>query len=193
MAGAAGWTWAQTAALLAGLITVTGAMIAVALTYGLSQRAARRERQTNAFAEALSAIEDYAEMPYRIRRRDGTPGARHELTEQISKIQSRIAFYQAWLCIETPGVARSYEDLVRAVKAQAGKQMERAWHEPVISEDAKVSLGTAYPRDEINAARSQCIDAMRDALRHRPPRRMPSRASGRAAGAIMSSAEGTSP
>ena len=63
----AGWTWAQTAALLAGVIAVAGAVIAVALTYGLNQRAARRERQANVFAEALTAIEDYAELPYRIR------------------------------------------------------------------------------------------------------------------------------
>jgi hypothetical protein len=164
MAGTAGWTWAQTAALLAGATAVAGALISVALTYNLNQRAARRERQTNFFAEALSAIEDYAELPYRIRRRPSTPGARHELTEQISQIQSRIAFHQAWLSIETPSVARSYENLVQAAKAQAGKQMTQAWQEPVVTKDAQVNLGTAYPRDEINAARSQCIEAMRETL-----------------------------
>ena len=168
MAGAAGWTWAQTAALLAGLITVAGAMVTVALTYGFNQRAARRERQTNTFAQALSAIEDYAELPYRIRRRTGTASARHELIEQVSNIQSRIAFFQAWLAMETPQVARSYEDLVLATKAQAGRQMAQAWQEAPIAKDAQVSLGKAYPRDEINAARERCINAMREALRHRP-------------------------
>jgi len=141
-----------------------GGLVSVALTYNFNQRAARRERQTNVFAEALTAIEDYAEMPYRIRRRPGTPGARHELTEQISQIQSQIAFHQAWLCIETPSVARSYEDLVRAAKTQAGNQMKQAWLEPATTEDAQVSLGTGYARDEIDAARGQCIEAMRDAL-----------------------------
>ena len=106
MASAVIWTWQQTAALLAGGIAVAGAVITATITYGLNQRAARRERQANAFAEALQAIEDYAEMPYRIRRRLGTHGARHELTEQISQIQSRIAFHQAWLSLETPEVAR---------------------------------------------------------------------------------------
>jgi hypothetical protein len=171
MAGAASWTWAQTAAILAGVIAVAGAVVSVALTYNLNQRAARRERQTNVFAEALSAIEDYAELPYRIRRRPGTPEARHELTEQISQIQSRIAFHQAWLCIETPAVARSYEDLVRAAKAEVGKQMRQAWNEPSTKKDSQVSLGIAYPRDEINTARGRCITAMRDALGRRPSHR----------------------
>ena len=164
MAGAVIWTWQQTAALLAGGIAVAGAVITAAITYGLNQRSARRERQTNAFAEALLAIEDYAELPYRIRRRPGTSEGRHELTEQISQIQSRIAFHQAWLSLEAPKVARRYDALVRAAKTQAGRQMQQAWLMPAARKDAQVNLGTAYRRDEINAARSQCIEAMRLAI-----------------------------
>src|SRR5487761_49998 len=171
MAGATGWTWAQTAALLAGAVAVVGALISVAVTYGLNQRAARRERQTKLFAEALAAIEDYAELPYRIRRRTRTTDARHELTEQVSQIQSRIAFRQAWLSLEAPGVARSYNELVRAAKAQAGRQMAQAWLKPAITKDAQVNLGVAYPRDEINAARGQCVEAMRQVLGRSLPRR----------------------
>jgi hypothetical protein len=191
MTGSVSWTWAQTAAVLAGVIAVAGGLVSVALTYNLNQRAARRERQTNVFAEALTAIEDYAEMPYRIRRRPGTPGTRHELTEQISQIQSRIAFHQAWLSIEKPSVARSYETLVQAVKTQAGNQMKQAWLEPTTTEDAQVSLGTGYPRDEINAARGQCVEAMREALGRTPPRRRTGAVTGNVAGTITSSAEGT--
>jgi hypothetical protein len=170
VASVAGWTWAQTAALLAGMITVAGAAVTVALTYGLTQRAARRERQSSAFAEALAAIEDYAELPYRIRRRANLPGARHELTEQISQIQSRIAFHQAWLSIEAPDVASSYADLVRTAKAQAGRQMSAAWLQPAVKKDAQVNLGVAYNRDKINAARLTCIEAMQSVLGRRPPR-----------------------
>jgi hypothetical protein len=153
--------------MLAGAIAVAGSAIAVALTYALNQRAARRERQTRAFAEALTAIEDYAEMPYRIRRRPGSPDARHALTEQISQVQSRIAFHQAWLSIETPQVAGCYELLVRAAKRQAGRQMSEAWLMPPARKDSRVNLGTAYARDEINAARTTCIDSMRGALQRR--------------------------
>src|SRR5450631_3126355 len=164
MGTGAAWTWAQTAVLLAGLISVAGAAISVALTYGLNQRAARRERHSQVFAEALTAIEVYAEMPYRIRRRPRDLSAQHELTEQISQIQSRIAFHQAWLWIEAPSVAEPYAELVRATKAQAGPQMREAWLKPPARKAAQFNLTVAYPRDKINAARSRCIDAMRDAL-----------------------------
>jgi hypothetical protein len=169
MAVATGWTWAQTAALLAGAVAVVGALLSVAVTYGLNQRTARRERHATLFAEALAAIEDYAELPYRVRRRPRTPEGRHELTEQVSQIQSRIAFHQAWIALEAPDVSRCYNDLVRAAKTQAGKQMAQAWLTPAITKDAQVNLGVAYPRDEINAARGRCVAAMRQALgRHLP-------------------------
>jgi hypothetical protein len=187
------WTWAQTTALLAGVIAVAGGLVSVALTYNLNQRAARRERQTNVFAEALSAIEDYAELPYRILRRPGTPGVRHELTEQISQIQSRIAFHQAWLSIETPRVARSYEALVLAAKKQAGNQMKQAWSEPATIKDSQVSLGTGFSRDEINAARERCIAAMREALGRRPPRLATKAIPGPDAEAVTGSPERASP
>src|ERR1022692_1459120 len=95
IAGQTAWTWAQTAAVVAALIAIAGGVVIAALTYGLNQRVARRERQAKSFADALTAIEDYAEMPYRIHRRRATREARHDLTEQISQIQSRIAFHQA--------------------------------------------------------------------------------------------------
>jgi hypothetical protein len=190
MAGAAGWTWAQTVALLAGVIAVAGALVSAALTYHLNQRAIRRERQANVFAEALRAIEDYAELPYRIRRRPGTTESRYELTEQVSEIQSRIAFHQAWLAIEAPSVAHPYENLVRAAKTQAGKQMTQAWNEPATTKDSQVSLGVAYPREAINEARGECVTAMHEALgrrRHQPALT----ASGNTQGAVTSSAGGT--
>lgn len=192
MASAAGWTWAQTAALLAGVIALAGALISATLTYHLDQRATRRERQANVFAEALRVIEDYAELPYRIRRRSGTPESRHELTEQISQIQSRIAFHQAWLAIEAPGVADRYQNLVRAAKAQAGKQMTQAWNEPATTKDSQVSLGVAYPRDQIDRARGECVGAMHETLGRR--RRQPAPvASGNTRGAVTSTADGAKP
>jgi hypothetical protein len=74
------WTAAQTTALLVPVIAIVGAALTALLTYALNQRSARRERRARAFGEALSVIEDYAEMPYRIRRRTGSVEARQQLT-----------------------------------------------------------------------------------------------------------------
>ncbi|MFF1301873.1 hypothetical protein [Streptomyces sp. NPDC058307] len=76
-----GWTWSQTTALIVPFIAVFGAF----LTYALNQRAARREHQAKTFAEALTAVEEYLEMPYRIRRRpESSASMRQQLTDEVS-------------------------------------------------------------------------------------------------------------
>ncbi|MFI7553850.1 hypothetical protein ACIBQ2_29420 [Micromonospora sediminimaris] len=160
-----GWTAAQTAIVIVAVIAILGGVVSASITYTLNQRVARRERQAKAFAEALNAVEDYAEMPYRIRRRRDTPEARYDLTDEVSKIQSRLAYHQALLQIEASEVAASYVALVRATKIQAGGQMQQAWQQPLLTTDAEMNLQVRYPRDQIDAARGACIETMRAALR----------------------------
>ncbi|MER7872789.1 hypothetical protein ABTY63_04380 [Streptomyces solisilvae] len=54
-----GWIWAQTAALIVPFIALFGAF----LTYALNERAIRKERRAETFTEALTAVEEYLEMP----------------------------------------------------------------------------------------------------------------------------------
>ncbi|MQA86676.1 MAG: hypothetical protein GEV03_19085 [Streptosporangiales bacterium] len=153
--------------MIVPVIALVGAIITAVLAYWLNQRAARHERRAKAFAEALAAVETYAEMPYLIRRRKPTPEARHELTAEISKIQSQLAFHEAWMRIEAPNVAISYANLIQAAKTQAGQQMSDAWRQPVLTSDEQMNLGVGYSRDQIDAARTACVTAMLKALGHR--------------------------
>ncbi|WP_063768163.1 hypothetical protein [Streptomyces xanthophaeus] len=95
-AQASGWTWAQTTALIVPVIALVG----VYVTYSLNQRALRRERRSKAFAEALTAVEEYLEMPYRIRRRPSSADIRRGLTDEAISLLARMAFHHAWLQIE---------------------------------------------------------------------------------------------
>ena len=157
----AGWTWAQTAAVIVPVIGLLGAVT----VWALGQRAARRERRANAFAAALTSVERYAELPYRIRRRTDDIEARHQLTASISDIQAELAFHQAWLELEVTTVAESYRKLVAATRRQAGTQMSTAWLEPIMRDDSEMNFHAAYQRDQIDEARRSCIAAMYDALR----------------------------
>jgi hypothetical protein len=57
--------------------------------YLLNQIWARNERRAKAFAEALAAIENYLEMPYRVRRRPASDSqTRATLTNQMSDIKA---------------------------------------------------------------------------------------------------------
>ena len=154
------WTAAQTTAVIALL----GATLTALLTYALNRRAARRERRALAFSEALGVVEDYAEMPYRIRRRPGTPEGRHQLTEEVSRIYSRLAFHQALLDIEAPTVAAAYRQLANEAKAEVGAQMKTAWQKPVRTTDAEMNLENHYDRTRVDLARDHCVATMRAAL-----------------------------
>ncbi|BCY07548.1 hypothetical protein [Actinoplanes sp. L3-i22] len=158
------WTAAQTTAVLAPVIAILGAALVALLTYGLNRRVARRERRARAFGEALSVVEDYAEMPYRIRRRTGTIEGRHQLTEEVSRIYSRLAFHQALLDIEAPAVAAAYRFLANEAKAEVGEQMKDAWQRPVRTTDAEMNLEHHYDRSRVDRARDHCVAVMRATL-----------------------------
>ncbi|MFC8011788.1 hypothetical protein [Streptomyces cinereoruber] len=156
-AQAGSWSWVQTTALIVPVIALLG----VYVTYTLNQRAARRERRAKTFAEALTAVEEYLEMPYRIRRRPDSPDARRELTDQASSLLARMAFHHAWLQIEASAVAEPYAALVSAARSEAGMHMSEAWTQPPIQSDDGMNLGQAYARDRSAAARAVCIEAMK--------------------------------
>jgi hypothetical protein len=165
-------TWT---AALAPVIAILGAALVALLTYGLNRRTARRERRARAFGEALSVIEDYAEMPYRIRRRPGTVEGRSQLTEEVSRIYSRLAFHQALLDIEAPEVAAAYRLLANEAKIEVGGQMKAAWQKPLRTTDAEMNLEEHYARTRVDPARDHCVATMRAALGHgtfpvKPPR-----------------------
>lgn len=166
-------------AVLAPVIAIFGAALTALLTYGLNRRAARRERRARAFGEALSVVEDYAEMPYRIRRRTGTLDGRQQLTEEVSRIYSRLAFHQALLDIEAPEVAAAYRLLTNEAKAEVGEQMKEAWQKPLRTTDAEMNLEQHYDRTRVDRARDHCVETMRAALGQgnfpAAPRRVPGR------------------
>lgn len=146
--------------LVTGLIALVG--------YALTQAWARRERWAASFAEALSAVEDYVEAPYRIRRRPhGDLVAQFSITNSISDIQSRIAFHAAWLRLQNPRVADAYDSLVAAARREAGVQMTEAWHAKAVRKGADVPLGTRYEHPETDSARAECVRVMREQLRLR--------------------------
>ena len=149
------------AALIAALVAVTG--------YMLVQAQALRERKAREFADALAAVEEYLEAPYRIRRRQAaTPEAREALTSALSDLQARIALHRAWLQVEAPAVGHAYEALVSAARSEAGAQMAEAWNTSPLTSDTDMNLKVAYPHPNSDAERAKVIAAMRQHLRLRP-------------------------
>lgn len=152
-------------AALAGVLGAIGAATIAAVVavkaYKAQQTESRRQQRATFYAEAVRAVEDYLEAPYRIRRRDGSATARRELTQHVSDVKSRISFYTAWMAIHgTDAVAGAYDAFVRAAQTEAGRQMTSAWHSRPTKKDRDVPIGSPMPRVASDGARAKLLTAM---------------------------------
>lgn len=155
------------------LIAVIVSVIGLAVTIGVAvfnvvkqQQENRRQERAHAYAEAIRAVDDYLETPYRIWRRNGSGEHRWQLTESISEIQSRINFHQGWLRINaSKAVYDAYVKFIKTAKTEAGAQMTTAWNGPVTKKDGQVPLGAGLPQPESEAAKELLVEAMKDCLK----------------------------
>ena len=141
------------AAILTGLV----ALVVLVVT----QYQARQDARRKDFAEALAAVERYAELPYRIRRRQGsTPEVRGRMAEFIHGVQQDLLFHKSWMRIQAPRVADVYNHLLQATREEAGSAMTEAWNTAPIArdEDMPLRVGLSFPRME--EARARYIQAV---------------------------------
>jgi hypothetical protein len=145
--------------LLVGIIAAT---IAVK-TYKTQQKETRRQQKAISYAEAVRAVEDYMEGPYRILRKDGSSRARREITQHISDVKSRISFYTGWMAIHgTSAVRAAYDAYVTAAQREAGPQMTDAWDLKPVKKDKDVPLRTPpLPRTATDTARAQLVAVLK--------------------------------
>ncbi len=150
-------------------VPVIAALIAASValfTLAVNQRQAAQDRRRKAFADALTAVERYAELPYRIRRRQGSDaGVRDRLSALVHDVQQDILFHTSWLRIQAPRVADAYDSLVNVARQEAGVAMAEAWQKPPIGEDEEMNLKVALSFPKLPKARSEYIQAVRRELR----------------------------
>ena len=110
-----------------------------------NQYQGRKDRLRKDFAEALAAVERYAELPYRIlRRQDSTPEVRGRITELIHEVQQDILFHESWVRIQSSDVADTYDALLRVMRVEAGTAMTQAWNMAPITKDEDMPLGSGF-------------------------------------------------
>lgn len=140
------FTWDHAATLLAAVLAALIAVVVALFGYRSSQQTARRERRAGIYAEALRAVEDYLEGPYRIRRRDGSAEQRTAITTFLSDVKSRHNYYQGLLRLHGPAaVADAYDSFVAAAIAEAGPQMTQARQLAPVRRDNQVPPERGIP------------------------------------------------
>jgi hypothetical protein len=152
-----GESWAALiTGIVAGLVAVMGFLF--------NQIANRRERKSKVYAEALTALKEYTELPFRIRRRASSSGdTRAVLGEKISDVLSQLGFYYAWLQIDSYEVGMAYQDLVDQTKRFGGRYRAAAWKGPLIARDEDATLAQTYRIDN-GPELDNCLLAMRREL-----------------------------
>jgi len=161
------------ATLVVGVLAFVATVATIVVTIRLAsanivaqQKENRRQERAKSYAEAIRAVEDYLETPYRITRRDGSAAVRWGLTESISDTQSRISFHKDWLRINAPeGVYDAYIAFEKAARVEAGRQMTAAWYGPVTKKDRQIPLGKPLPQPQSAAAKEVALEAMKGRLK----------------------------
>lgn len=148
-----------------------GAVIALAgvvLTLWVNAARARRDALATLYGDSLGAVAEYLEGPYRILKKDGTPGTRFALTSKLSDVSTSIDHQGALLRMHAPAeVAGAFDFYVREVRREAGRQMSRAWEKAPVTTDAGINLGEGLPREKSHAARKVVLDLMQAHIHRR--------------------------
>lgn len=112
------------------LLAAITAAAAALLGYWLTSRSKQLDAKAEAYADALSAIEAYKSLPYRIRRSTNDPGDLAALQRLIGDVEQEIAFYRRWLALESATVGLAFEALANKVMKLGGKHRGDAWNKP---------------------------------------------------------------
>jgi hypothetical protein len=148
--------------------TVLGALLAavVALSgYALTQAWNRRERRARTYAEALSAIRDYQELPYRIYRRQASDAETRDMLGRLhSEAAGKVRFYMATLEMESPLAAQAYRNLRNQTRKRGALYRDWAWQQTPIADDSSMALNPPFHHDNDEEERL-CISCMRHDLR----------------------------
>jgi hypothetical protein len=147
-----------------GVVTLLAAVLTAAVVmigYSIQKKQARKTEQAIVYGEAIRAVHDYLEAPYRVRRRNGGAGARMDITDHVSDVQSRLAYYDTLLRLHAPAdVGVAYKELVAAAKAEVGPQMTAAWRARPKRKDKEMPLGVKLEQPRSAAALEKTIALM---------------------------------
>lgn len=154
-----GFTWSVAATLIAAGIAVTGVVLGLLAT----SAANRRQRRAEIFAEAIRAVSDYLEGPYRVARCHNSPQQRFALTTDLSAVQGRIDAHAVLIRLHAAHeVATAYDAYVAAARQEAGRQMREQWRRRPAETHADMNMPGQRPFDRTKSdqAKKTLIDAM---------------------------------
>lgn len=146
-------------------------LVGVSATLAINGRRDERRRRRDNHARAIAAVVAYGEMPFRIRRRRAeTEHRSHErsrLSDAFTAIQGELACCEALVRADRDvDVRDAYEQLVRILRATAGKLASEAWNTAPIDADTAMGLPDVFDRPApVRDGQQQCEAVMASSTR----------------------------
>lgn len=144
------------AAALTGLIGVCTLLV--------NGRRSRVDRQRVLFGQALGDLAGYREFVYIVRRRrhDEPAAERVRISTELSNVQQKLNQHSAVMRVESPRVARAFDELLRATRRVAGGAIRQGWDQAPIMDDSGIHIEVDL--SEIDSAEATYIAEVTDHL-----------------------------
>ncbi len=112
------------AAVVAGVISLLGVVFSTLVPLRSEVLARKRDR----YAEAVGALVQWFELPYRVARRvDDQAETLKPLIDSAHDLQVALVMYQTWIAGESATVHRSFSETATWVKAHCRLALTEAW------------------------------------------------------------------
>jgi hypothetical protein len=147
------------------LLTSISAVIVALIGYLLNQVAVRNERRGRVYAEALSAVFEFQELPYRIRKRTSNEDSSAIIAQKISDAFVRLDFYRVLLFLESTTVGMAYVDLAYQTQAQGDGYRADAWQHAAAAQGLDFHFAEHVYRCDNRPERDLCLLAMQREMR----------------------------
>jgi hypothetical protein len=147
-------------ALVVGILAAVVAILGYAITNAMN----RIERRSKIYADAMLALVQFENLPFRIRRRsDSSDATRTIVGQRVRDVQEALFYHTVLLRLASPRVGAAFKALVEKTREKGVRYRHDAWTLPPARSDADMSLEIRYDyknKDELD----ECILLMQREL-----------------------------
>lgn len=112
----------------AGIFTAAASVLVVMLSALFTASANRRRSRAERYASMVSPMAEWAELPFRIRRRGSDDAAsRTALAERMHELQQRFVLDGAEVSADCPWLGKRYDRALQELKTAAAPYITEAW------------------------------------------------------------------
>lgn len=155
--GLGSFDWSAASTLIAG--GIAGAFVLLGLMANSAR--ARLDTRRAVYAEAVRAVSDYLEGPYRVARCHDDADQRFELSRDLSEIQGRLDAHLVLVELHAPGpVFDAYKEYISVARIEAGGQMAEQWLKRAPRRRRGMDINERFDRSASTAAKKVLLERM---------------------------------